>query len=171
MGKTKQTDETTALANVQTNLGALTAADFAGVIEDGFESIETVMFGDSAKDKQPMYLGELLGPGRPVEVGEPDPKTGEISVMPTWQFRPCAGRDDDGNLIFSDKVTHVAPCNYMVDAGCRAYWDLDGGKPTGRIIGILFLGRGETRTGRQLNRFRVFSKARPVQTVTAEPTK
>lgn len=167
----KNTNDETALAipNVSADLGAVTASDFGNLIsEAGFVSIESVRFGDAANDKIPLYVGKLLGPGRPVVVGEPDPKTGEVSTMPTWKFQPVIGKDDAGNLVFSDNVTHIAPCNYQVDAACSDFWDQDQGKATGRVVGIAFIERTTTRKGRQLNRYRIFSK--PADNTVTVPT-
>ncbi len=168
-------DQETALSipNLTAELGAVKAQDFAGLVSDGFVSIESVRFGDAGADKIPLYVGRLLGPGRPVAVGEPDPKSGEVSMMPTWKFQPIEGKDEAGNLVFSSNVTHIAPCNYQVDAACADFWDQDDHKVTGRIVGIAFVERTTTRKGRQLNRYRIFSKPASAQVpnaVVSEPS-
>jgi hypothetical protein len=144
--------------------GVAKLSDFNDFVSgaNGFSLVETVVFGDQNIGKQPMYIGILEGPSDPVEVGEEiiNPKTGEVrhNVMPTWVFKPI-GKGPDGKLGIVENVTHIVPCNYMVDAACKRIWSKCERDEVRAIVGVQFMGTESIKGGsRRLNRYRVSEK-------------
>lgn len=143
------------IALPQSSSGEIAADLFARLVGDGFASIETVLLGDPADGKQAMYVGELIGPGQPIEM-EPDQKTGEVRTMPTWAFHPMA-KTDNGGIGVVRNVTHVIPASYVVHAAVsRIHAQLVPGKTA--QVALMFQGQGKTRRGFRLNNFRVFER-------------
>lgn len=144
--------------------GAATQQEFQAFISgaNGFSLVETVVFGDQNVGKHPMYIGILEGPSDPVAVGEEviNPKTGEVSrnEMPTWVFKPI-GVTAEGKHGVIENVTHIVPCNYMVDAACKRIWGKCERDGVRAIVGVRFMGSETIKGGtRRLNRYRVSEK-------------
>lgn len=136
-----------------------TLETFTRIIGKGFSSIDTVLLGDPNQGgKVPMYVGLLIGPGEPIEVGEPDPKTGVVNTMPTFAFHPVI--DENGGTV--ENVTHVIPMSHVPAHACaRIFREVsEGGSHAGMkaIVGLVYIGKGVTRKGYQLNNFRVFER-------------
>lgn len=135
--------------------GELAADVFAQLVGDGFASIETVLLGDPTEGKQGVYVGELIGPGTPIEM-EPDPKTGEVRTMPTWAFHPMA-KTASGGIGVVRNVTHVIPSSYVIHAALqRVYAAVAPGKVA--QVAMMYQGQGKTRRGFRLNNYRVFER-------------
>jgi hypothetical protein len=134
--------------------------EFSRFIGDGFASIDTVLLGDPTQPgKQPLYMGELIGPGEPIAMGEPDPKTGEVKMQPTWAFHPMGKVDGKPGVVRN--VTHVIPASHVVHHACSRIDKESKEKGLAAIVGIAFVGQGQTRKGYRLNNFRVFEKYVP----------
>lgn len=145
--------------------GAFDFDEFKRFIGDGFASIETVLLGDKELGKLPFYVGRLLGPSDPVEVGEEqlDGKTGEVTrnTMPTWVFNP-ATKLKSGAIGIAENVTHVIPSPYQVDAACRRIWQRAEQTNTVATVGIAYAGKIPIAGGRrQLGVYKAFSKFEP----------
>jgi len=142
--------------------GAQVRSEFEKFISEGFSQIETVLFGDTEANKMKFYIGVLTGPADPVPVGEEkiNPRTGEVTrnVMPCWVFKPM-GKTFDGQIGVVENITHVAPCNYQVDAACKRVWDTCERQGKKAVLSIEFIGAGKIKGGaRQLNRYRIFER-------------
>jgi hypothetical protein len=151
-------DKTTDLATrTETQVaGTYDLGEFEKLIGEGFASIESVLLGDPADGKQPVYIGQLIGPGSPIEM-DPDPKTGEVRVMKTFAFHPMT-RTDDGRTGPALNVTHVIPSSFIVANACeriQAQAERDGKTA---VVAFLYGGKRKTRKGYQVNDFRVFEK-------------
>jgi hypothetical protein len=130
--------------------GLLSDDDFGGMLS-GFSSVDSVLIGDPDEGKQARYIGQLIGPGTPIEM-EPDQRTGEVRVMKTFAFHPMTPSGPVMN------VTHVIPASYIVANACeRIYAEATKNDKTA-IVGIIYDGKGKTRKGRQLNKVRIFEK-------------
>lgn len=129
---------------------------FSAFLGDGFASIDTVLIGAKDEGKLSLYMGELIGPGEPIEM-DPDPKTGEIRSMTTWSFHPLT-RTSDGKPGVVQNVTHVIPASYQVQAGCARIHKLAQARGVRAWVAIAFLGKTRTRKGYNLNVIRVFEK-------------
>ena len=146
-------------------VGSMMPSAFDEFVNDGFASVETVVFGDSNVNKLPVYVGRLEGPADAVEVGEEiiNPRTGEVkrNTMPCWVFKPLS-KDASGAVGVVENVTHIAPCNYMVDAACKRIWAHCDRTNQSAIVGVKFIGSETIKGGsRRLNRYRVFEKYIP----------
>lgn len=142
--------------------GTMASSDFQAFIGDGFASVETVVFGDDNLNKIPQYAGRLEGPAHPVAVGEEvtNPLTGEVrrNTMPCWVFKPV-GKLADGKIGIIENVTHIVPCNYMVDAACKRIWEKCQRDNLSALVGVIFRGSEAIKGGsRRLNRYQVFEK-------------
>jgi hypothetical protein len=142
--------------------GTMAPSDFNAFIGDGFASVETVVFGDGKLNKVPQYAGRLDGPADPVAVGEEtvNPLNGVVSrnTMPCWVFKP-AGKLGNGSIGIIENVTHIVPCNYMVDAACKRIWEKCQRENLSALVGIIFRGSEAIKGGsRRLNRYQVFEK-------------
>lgn len=146
--------------------GTFDPSEFERFIGEGFASIETVLFGPPAAGKLPFYVGELIGPGDPIEVGDEDKETGERNRMPTWAFHPIAkvGTDADGKSVYGavQNVTHVVPCSYMVDAACKRIMKEMERQEATATVGVWFIEKKEIPgRPRMMNRYRIFERYVP----------
>ena len=154
MAKVQESKE---IALPQSSSGEIAADLFVQLVGDGFASIETVLLGSKDDGKQEMYVGELIGPGAPIEM-EPDGKTGEVRTMPTWAFHPMA-KTSDGGIGVVRNVTHVIPASYVVHAAVtRINTEMQSKPGKAAQVAIMFQGQGKTRRGFRLNNFRVFER-------------
>lgn len=143
--------ETTDLAPVSEVLPGLLSDDEFGGLLSGFSSVDSVLIGEPDEGKQARYIGQLIGPGTPIEM-EPDQRTGEVRVMKTFAFHPMTPTGPVMN------VTHVIPASYIIANACeRIYAEAQKNGQTA-IVGIIYDGKGKTRKGRQLNKVRIFEK-------------
>lgn len=134
--------------------GSFLPADFEKLIGDGFASIDTVMLGDPEDGKLPFYLGELIGPGEPIQINDSE------NVMPTWAFHPVT-RTPSGAIGVAKNVTQIIPASYTVNAACARIWKECESKQLTAMVGTIYQGQGKTKKGRALNQFRVFEKYSP----------
>jgi hypothetical protein len=142
--------ETTDLATTEAQPGALTDDEFDGLLS-GFSSVDTVLIGEPEEGKQARYIGQLIGPGTPIEM-QPDPNTGEIKSMKTFAFHPMTAKGPAMN------VTHVIPASYIIANACERIGAQAEKDHKTAIVGLIYDGKGRTRMGRELNKVRVFEK-------------
>jgi hypothetical protein len=147
--------------------GAYMPEAFLEAMGDGFATIETIMMGNPADGKMPLYVGVLIGRGDDLEVEAPDSteKAPKMSMLPTYVFKPMTRKGVVQN------VTHIVPASHQIAAACgRILAQMEKDDKTA-IVGLQFLGVMKTRKGRQLNRFQVFEKyldkAEPAKRLTA----
>ena len=144
-------DKNTALVTTGDNVPGVLSDDEFGDFLSGFASIDSVLLGDPNDGKQPRYIGQLIGPGTPIEM-EPDAKTGEVRTMKTFAFHPMT---KDGPVM---NVTHIIPASYIVANACeRIHMQAEKDGKTA-IVGFIYQGKGKTRRGFQLNKVQVFEK-------------
>lgn len=150
-------NETKDIALPQSSNGEIATDLFAKLVGEGFASIETVLLGSKDDGKQEMYVGELIGPGAPIEM-EPDSKTGEVRTMPTWAFHPMA-KDNNGGIGVVRNVTHVVPASYVIHAALqRVHTEVLNKQGQVAQVALMYQGQGKTRRGYRLNNFRVFER-------------
>ena len=135
--------------------GEMSPSDVDALLQDGFAETRIIKVG--AKDGQvPAYIGKLIGPGRPVPMA--DDKTGEVSNVPTWQFKPIAKKD--GEVL--ENVTHVMMAPYALNQALGSIFDntQSGGKHEGKsaLVGIVYNGQVDTRKGFRVNDYRIAEK-------------
>lgn len=153
MAKNNKDETGTSLVpvNSESALAGFMGDDEFGDMLQGFSSIDSVLIGDAAEDKQPRYIGLLIGPGTPIEM-EPDTRTGEVRTMKTFAFHPMTKAGPVMN------VTHVIPASFIVANACERIHAQARDTGTKAIVGIIYDGKGKTRKGRQLNKVRIFEK-------------
>lgn len=163
MATKKNTTDETALAKLEaTSLAA--AADMEAVFNDFIESgdvsiVGVVKLGEPGPGRQDMYIGELIGPGEPIEM-RPDPKTGEIRYLPTWTFHPLV-KDDAGNMGVAKNVTHVIPACHQVNADCARAVKRAASENATAVLAFRYFGKVETRAGFRVNDIKCFEKYVP----------
>lgn len=149
----KNEPETSIVPANETLPGLLSDDDFGDMLS-GFSSIDSVLIGDPDEGKQVRYIGQLIGPGTPIEM-EPDSRTGEVRTMKTFAFHPMTKEGPAMN------VTHVIPSSYILANACERIHQQAEKDGTTAIVGIIYDGKGRTRKGRPLNKVRVFEKYVP----------
>ncbi len=154
----KNTSRTDLIPSANTN-GEDTRALMADQLDETFASflsspdvalVDTILCGDPQDGKLPAYIGELIGPGRGIEIS--DIKTGEVSILPTWAFHPML---KDGIV---KNVTHVIPSPYQLNADFGRIYDRCKTEGLTATVGIRYIGKERTRKGNQANRYQVFER-------------
>ncbi len=112
--------------------------------------VDTVLCGDPSDGKLPAYIGEMIGPGRGIEIA--DAKTGEIRMLPTWTFHPVL---KDGVV---RNVTHVIPSSHQLNADFGRIYDRCKAEGLKATVGVRYLGKERTRKGMQVNNYQVFER-------------
>ncbi len=112
--------------------------------------VDTILCGDPSDGKLPAYIGELIGPGRSIEIA--DIKTGEIRQLPTWTFHPML---KDGVV---RNVTHVIPSSHQLNADFGRIYDRCKTEGLVATIGVRYMGKERTRKGNQVNNYQVFER-------------
>jgi hypothetical protein len=149
-------NETALAPTLGLTLGKVTDdAAFADFVGDGFASVETVVFGDEESGKVPRYIGQLIGPGAPID--RVNPKDGTVQTQKTFAFHPLT-RTKDGTIGAAMNVTHVIPASYMMAAACDRI--LQVAKESGKtaIVGFIYRGQVPTRSGFRVNDIATFEK-------------
>lgn len=140
--------ETTALVP-----GRFTPEEMAAFLADGFSESKVIKVG-SKEGQYPTYIGVLIGPGKPMPVGDPDGKTGEVSMVATWVFKPVA--DTKANI--RENVTHVMMCSMMLDQELGRIYETAQRNKKRAFLGIIYNGQIDTRKGHRVNDYRIAEK-------------
>lgn len=135
--------------------------DLQQFFAEGFEQDKTILVGDPADNKIPVFFGELLGSGGAVQVetpgGKPNPTTGEVpmSDLETYIFNPL----NAATMTPFRQSTYTLICSYQPARQCRKLLTLakarseESGKPVRVQLLIRWNGTLKTRKGNQLNDF------------------
>ncbi len=131
--------------------GSFSASDVADILADGFAESRVIKVG--AKPGQlPAYIGKLIGPGRAVEIK--DDKTGEVSQVPTWAFKPVTAKD--GGI--QDNVTHVMLAPHQLHQELGRIFDTAQREGKTALVGVVYNGQVDTRKGFRVNDYRIAEK-------------
>jgi len=133
--------------------GALENLDlnFAELLGDGFSESRVIKIGGKA-GQVGQYIGRIVGPGRDIEIK--DDKTGEVSMLPTWQFKPVVATD--GSV--QENVTHVLPSPHVLNAEFGRIWDRCEREKVSCLVAVAYVGQVDTRRGFRVNDYRVAEK-------------
>ena len=134
-------------------VGQFTAQEMSEFLADGFAESKVIKVGIK-EGQYPTYVGMLVGPGQPIAVGEPDPKTGEVAMVPTWVFKPVS--DKAANI--RDNVTHVMMCPHQLNQEMARIYDTAKRDSKKAFVGILYNGQIDTSRGRRVNDYRIAEK-------------
>lgn len=131
--------------------GEIAPTELDALLSDGFAESKIIKVG--AKEGQvPAYVGKLVGPGRPIELK--DDKTGEISEVPTWAFKPVTGKD--GTV--RENVTHVMMAPHSLNQELGRIFDTAQREGKKALVGVVYNGQLETRRGFRVNDYRIVEK-------------
>lgn len=145
-----ETDTANEIADMSQS-GSFMPDDFARFVSEDFSQIDSVLIGDPADGKIPLYVGQLIGPGEPIMMED------GTKEMPTWAFHPI-GKDADGRPAVVPNVTHIIPASYMLHAACARISKHAEKLGCVAQVGIMFAGKTKTRKNLPLNNIKVFER-------------
>jgi len=155
MAKDNKKPETALAVKDTSQVGTFLPDDFGSFISGGgFARIETVMIGHPDDGKFPFYIGQLVGPGEPIEI---EGDKAQTSTLPTWAFHPMV-KMADGTIGAAENITHIVPAPYMINAACARIHGECTRNGKGAIVALSFEGKGKTRKGRPFNQYKVYEK-------------
>lgn len=131
--------------------GAMAPSDMSALLADGFAEEAIISIG-AKEGKVPAYIGLLTGLGTPMEFT--DEKTGQVSTVPTYTFKPVT--DKNGGV--QENVTNVVPAPHQLHQALSrilATAEKNGKKA---LVGIVYNGQVDTRKGMRVNTYRIAEK-------------
>lgn len=119
--------------------------------QEGVALVSTVTVGDpSQPGKLPGYIGELIGPGRGIDIV--NEKNGEVTTLPTWALHPFL------NGAVQRNVTNVIPSPHQLNADFGRIHDRCKAEGLTALVGVRYLGQVKNRRGLPVNNYQVFEK-------------
>lgn len=152
---TKETEKLELSASDVGHATALTSGgtmpgDVSNLFDQGFVETRVIKLGDPNAGGVGAYIGEIVSEGEPIETETPDGKSG---LLPTWFAHPW---DVKTNTVIGE-ITHVliTPAQLHVTLKRLAKLAPQGSRT---VVGVKWLGKVQTRKGRQLNDFQILHK-------------
>jgi len=130
--------------------GGAMPGDVSNLFDQGFVETRVVKLGDPNNGGVGAYIGQIVSEGEPIETETPDGKSG---LLPTWFAHPW---DIKTNTVI-EEVTHVLITPAQLHVTLKRLVRLAPEK-SNIVVGVKWLGKVQTRKGRQLNDFQILHK-------------